>query len=214
MLRTRHSGVFSTTRARRWQRRFLCSSATSSPRLGLRVAKRALRVEPLASPAAASTCAPLSRASSGQAGRVPAKKSRQYKTLGCALQFGRNRGASRATAHFSAEPCASSKMRDDKATTIGRSAPSRLRRLSPQCETRSQQYRLTGSLRQGIFAMRQRIATWLFPSHTGKSPRSTQQFAAIGTLTNFEVRIMTFGVNAPAAEALSLRGEQLRSAHT
>jgi hypothetical protein len=60
---------------------------------------------------------------------------------------------------------------------------------------------LTAGLQQGAFALRQRIATWLFPSHTGKSPRSTQQFAAIETLINFEVRIGTFGLNAQAAEA-------------
>src|SRR5262245_40951647 len=65
---------------------------------------------------------------------------------------------------------------------------------------------LTAGLQQGVFAVRQLIATWLFPSHTGKSPRSTQQFAAIETLINFEVRIGTFGLNAQAAEAFRFTG--------
>ena len=37
--------------------------------------------------------------------------------------------------------------------------------------------------------MRPLIATWLFLSRIGKSPISTQQFAAIGPLTNCEVGI-------------------------
>jgi hypothetical protein len=65
---------------------------------------------------------------------------------------------------------------------------------------------LTAGLQQGAIAMRQLIATWLFLSHTGKSPRSTQQFAAIGKLINFEVRIETFGLNAKAAEAPRFMG--------
>jgi hypothetical protein len=65
---------------------------------------------------------------------------------------------------------------------------------------------LTAGLQRGVFAVRQRIATWLFLSHTGKSPRSTQQFAAIGTLINFEFRIGTFGLHAKAAEASGFIG--------
>jgi hypothetical protein len=66
---------------------------------------------------------------------------------------------------------------------------------------------------RGVFAVRQRIATWLFLSHTGKSPRSSQQFAAIGKLINFQVRIGTSGVNAQAAEVSRFKGSSLRSPH-
>jgi len=41
---------------------------------------------------------------------------------------------------------------------------------------------IEADLQQGIIAVRPLIATWLFPSHTGKLPTSTQQFAAIKKL--------------------------------